>query len=700
MAQLSIKVGASVDRSLQVAFHPLIEGAKRAKAAIESESKKAGRAISTETTKGTKDAEARFRELEAEIMTGMPRALNVGSAAVKQFARETTSNFSAVKKNFADLAREAESSLAKIDKAEKKAAGQGMGRRVFDAAGGTKGAAAGLASGGRAAMGIGKAAAGAAFGIAKSLARGVGVDTDLGSIFKKNADLEALAQNISNSGYMAGDKKNGTRVAASELMSQALQVGGETGNDANAALEGLSKFVGKTGDLKLGRELMKDLAIYAKATGTELNDMTDAAADVATALPEAADKNKQVLAVMRAISGQGKLGAVEVKDLASQMAKLASNAGQFEGSAADNIITLGAMAQESRQRGGSASASQATQSVASFVQMIKTPRRAKEFEQATGTKVYNPTTGMLRDPQKIIQEALAKVGMDPIKLKTVFQNSQGSRAIEGFATVFRQAGGGEKGMAAVDAEFKRLKDAAMSDAEIMESFARAMKTGQSQAEVFNNKLRESALQMQTALLPALVALSPLILKTAEKFSTMMTALFGEDPSKKAADDVTKGVGDAIASTNKQVAGGKVSEAQIAENQKLAKQALLEKNISAGDYEKAKKDGYSDTTKSLLKAADYLPAMALLGWIGGGGAGDSLGTAAVNTDEQDIRAKKLRAENMDKASQDMAATNKDLLAKIDAGIVVKVANLDELKNSVPGVSGDGRQPSPEEKAAGR
>jgi len=148
-------------------------------------------------------------------------------------------------------------------------------------------------------------------------------------------------------------------------MSQALQVGGETGTDANAALEGLSKFVGKTGDLKLGRELMKDLAVYAKATGTELDDMTDAAADVATALPEAADKNKQVLAVMRAIAGQGKLGAVEVKDLASQMAKLAANAGQFEGSAADNIITLGAMAQESRQRGGSASASQATQSVAS-----------------------------------------------------------------------------------------------------------------------------------------------------------------------------------------------------------------------------------------------------------------------------------------------------------------------------------------------
>ena len=54
---------------------------------------------------------------------------------------------------------------------------------------------------------------------------------------------------------------------------------------------------------------------------------------------------------------QGKLGAVEVKDMAVQMAKLASRATEFGGKSDDTIAALGAIAQEARAKGGAANAS-------------------------------------------------------------------------------------------------------------------------------------------------------------------------------------------------------------------------------------------------------------------------------------------------------------------------------------------------------
>src|SRR4051794_17002688 len=101
MAQLNIRVGASVDRNLQVAFEPLIQGAKRAKAAIEAESKKSGQAITTGVKKGTKDAETAMRELEASISKGMGSAMYKAGTAAKDFGKEAKKSFDQTKRSFA-----------------------------------------------------------------------------------------------------------------------------------------------------------------------------------------------------------------------------------------------------------------------------------------------------------------------------------------------------------------------------------------------------------------------------------------------------------------------------------------------------------------------------------------------------------------------------------------------------------------------
>jgi hypothetical protein len=354
---------------------------------------------------------------------------------------------------------------------------------------------------------------------------------------------------------MPGDPRNASRVDARTLMQEARTIGTETGNSPTAALEGLSQFVGKTGDLQTGRDTMKDLAVLSKATGTNLNDMVSAAGDVSNSLGDIPNKGKMIYEVMKATAGQGKLGAVEIRDMASQMAKLASNAMAFGGDVGENIKVLGAFAQEARQRGGASSATMAATSVASFVNILRTKKRMEAFEGITHNKVYD-ANNMLRDPRTLVLEALQATKGKIEPFKDIFKNSGGARAVEGFASIYRQAyaetkserfdKGGSVGprvdveelalaraSAAVTDEFDRLMKATMSDEEIAESFKRAMGTTESKVQVFNNKIAETVTALEGELIPALAGLAPLVLEFAQALSSAISESL--TPKKKQAE---------------------------------------------------------------------------------------------------------------------------------------------------------------------
>ncbi len=367
---------------MAVAFQPLIEGAKRAKAAIEAEGQKAGRAIGTSTKKGAKDAEVAFARLAAEVKGGLPKAMNAGTSAVVSFGKEAKKNFDQTRRSFADMAKEAEKSMSKIAAAQKSAspnigsamrqlAGRSVGAGTSALAGAAYNAAGGagkatMGGAGSVAFGMAKKAASAALGIARDLAKAAGVDLDVGTIAKKNYDLESQATSVANSGLIAGDRRNNTRVSGSALMSQALDVGAKTGTDANVLMDGLEKFTGKTGDLKTGRDIMETMAIYSKATGSSMEDFMDAAGDVSNQLGDVENKGKAVSDLMRAFAGQGKLGAVEIKNLAVQMAKIGAASIRFEGGKAGAITQMGVLAQMARAKGGAFSAANAATSVGAF----------------------------------------------------------------------------------------------------------------------------------------------------------------------------------------------------------------------------------------------------------------------------------------------------------------------------------------------
>jgi len=704
MAKLEIRVGASIDRNMAVAFRPLVEASKKAKTAIEAESKKAAASVAKETKKGVDAAEEKFRELEREVMGGMPKAMNVGSAAVKAFGDEAKRSFNSSKREFSELAREAERAMSRISRAQREAQSKGMGSRLYNHFGGSEGVSAGLSRSGRILAGVGRAGAHAAFGLANSYAHGIGVNTSLASVFHKNAELEANAVALSNQSLIKVDPRNNKRVDPRELMREMLDVSKKTGTDANVTLEGLRKFVDVTGDLKTGREVLADLEMLAKATGTSMEDMVAAAGELNLALGQAPNKAETIRKVMNTVVAQGEMGGIPIRALAPQFAKVVSVAGQFEGDRANTITLLSALAQEGRTGGGAHNAATSANAIAGFANTFKTTARIKAFKEATGKDVFTKE-GMIRSPEELIFDALRAKGMNPEAFKDIFKNVAGARAVEGLATIYRTSGGGAAGEEAVREALNKRKNAYLEESQVMDSFKATMNTSEAKANEFNNAIRETVMRLQDTLLPAFVALSPAVIGAAEKLSGIATMLFGNELEKtvEGANDKKKAAiaaaGPALSAT--EIGEGKILDTTEADMARTERELYATAAAAKSELNDAKKNRMGSFARGAATVFDYTPYGALLGMAGGGSYGDGLGQAMIDKESQDIEKKTFDAKNTERAYQEMAEANRMLHQKIDAGIVVRIAadSIEAMKmgghheGGGAGFTDDGRQPPP-------
>jgi hypothetical protein len=382
---------------------------------------------------------------------------------------------------------------------------------------------------------------GAAGRFGKDVAQGAGYEFSVGGSMARSVELQKRSIDLSNQGYIPSEGKQ--RIDPKEVEARIKAAADATGFDRLSAASGLNKFVGKSGELDMGLKMLPELGKLARASGAELDDLADAAGDVSNAFkddkPE--DQLRKTQAVMRTLAGQGKIGAVEIKNLATQAAKLTSASGAFGGDAEKNLGFMGALTQMSRATGGSASATQAATSVGAFVNTLKTPARIKQFE-AQGINLYDKKTGLYNDPENIVLQALSKTQGDPQKFKKMFANVQGARAVEGAALTYRNArskaltGGAndtaanEAGLQAVKGEFNRFRKISMSGEEIDESFKRSMGGQDAKSQSFNNKFDDIVEKMGEKLLPALEKLEPVVLRAAESFTKLVTWA-AENPGK-------------------------------------------------------------------------------------------------------------------------------------------------------------------------
>ncbi len=358
---------------------------------------------------------------------------------------------------------------------------------------------------------------------ASDIARGAGIDFSLQGMVGRAVGMEQLATDISNSGYQAGAPgANGQRVAPAALVSQAREIGGRLGIDAMDVLQGIDRFKNITGDLATSRALIADLAQLARATGSNLDDMAAAAANVSNGLGDVPDKAKILDEVMRTLAGQGKLGAVEISDMAVQMARVAASASAFAGDRADIIGKMGALAQVARAEGGAPSAAESARSVTGFANTMKKSARIKAFRKEGINVFADEGQTQLKDPIELIKESLLATGGDLEAMNKLFMDVIGARAVTGLQKRFVGAGGGQSGLAAVDAEVSRLLKAQVSKEEVKDSSDRASNTMAAKAARFQNNLDTIAETTVKNVLPALEQTGPGLLKFAQAVGDVTT----------------------------------------------------------------------------------------------------------------------------------------------------------------------------------
>lgn len=454
-------------------------------------------------------------------------------ARIRQIAREEKARKSAADRE----AKSLESAARSLDR--QRAAGLArQGREQERAARRLRAERIGVAQGVAGRIGGSVAGTVGAVGRVAGMALGLGGTFALASATQTQIDESARASQLAN--------QAGKPEIKGEILRESRQVKGFTGMEA---LEGLGSFVDVTGDLDTARKALPELAQLSLATGAALNDLGAAAGNafipLADKIKDPQERLKALMATMRAIAGQGSVGAVEIKDMAIEMAGLAAATNKFKGDPAGLIKTVGAMAQAARQRGGAGTAAEASTSVSRFVtDLVGNQDKFKAQNIKLGDRDKSGNLTQLRDPQEIVVDVLKKTGGDLGKINKLF-GVYAERAVAGFSPLFAQAEAAnqalpkeqqqKKGVAgekAVRAEFSRLLAAELSPEQQAERAASRLDDSdlkfKEASKAFNAEIGTKLLPVLTDLIPQFTKLIPSLAKAAELFAKLVDSV-AKDP---------------------------------------------------------------------------------------------------------------------------------------------------------------------------
>lgn len=387
-----------------------------------------------------------------------------------------------------------------------------------------------------------------------NMALGMGGGFDLANSVNQTIALRHTLAELANSGYIPGDPRNGVRIGAGALEKDVRNVSKTWGHDEATVAKGLHQFTKVSGDLATGRELLPQLAEFARATGSDIEDSMGASGAISAALARngVKDNGTKTMQIMRSLAGQGKIGAVEISDLDTQIPKMIAAAMRFEGNLWDevgpdgkikfgNISKMGAIAQEARGPGGAWSAASAATALSSMSTTFAKGPRLEKFK-ALGIKTQGKN-GATRDIQDIMLDSM-KVAFDgkhgdPQKiLWDLFNSAFSERAIGGFRQAYARGGKAE-----YDKEWNRyLNDrsvmtpeeqkAAADKAMEEDPGARTQKTIAKFNEAVAEKLIPKLMEMMDPISEMVPKLVDLAAKGIPAFTKLLETLVGVADSHK------------------------------------------------------------------------------------------------------------------------------------------------------------------------
>jgi chemotaxis protein histidine kinase CheA len=270
------------------------------------------------------------------------------------------------------------------------------------------------------------------------------------------ADLQEAANRTSINARQAGQEFVDPQALIQDVQKAAL---GAPGQKAADIMQALQSFVSLTGELGTGRQSAGAFATVASATGSNVGDVAQAAASI---FNQFGLKTKEEMQdVLASLTFQGKTGAFELRDAASQFQRLAAAGASFGLSGAKGVKTIGGLAQIART--GTGSAAQTTTAIENIFSNLIAKSAILKRE---GVNVYDKT-GKTRDVTDVLLEAIVKSGKSNFEKKgQILQQVFGDQGIRGvrpllakYQSTFqevRNKGGSEAEAAA--AGLKRLRE--------------------------------------------------------------------------------------------------------------------------------------------------------------------------------------------------------------------------------------------------
>lgn len=359
--------------------------------------------------------------------------------------------------------------------------------------------------------------------VAKYAAIGVGLSSAgiIGQAAREGMQLQDVANRLSIASRGAGEKAVDPTALRREFEAAALANPGVKATDVAAGAAG---FVAKTGELGMARQFAGTFATVASASGASVEDISNAAADLFQKFDiKTIDGMRDALA---ALTYQGKAGAFEIKDAASQFAKMSAAASRFGVTkGAEGVKILGGLTQIARSTtGGPEQAATAVEAV--FRQLIAKSKDIKTL----GVDVFEKgSKSKTRDVRDIIVETIAKAKGGQAKLQQIF-DTEGIRGISPLVSAYNEASGktvgtdAEKnaaGIAAMRAALAKAIDAPGDWAEVVKDAAQAQGSASAQLDAAWESIKAA---VSREAVPALQRIGPAVQQVLPSVLNSIAAL--------------------------------------------------------------------------------------------------------------------------------------------------------------------------------
>lgn len=253
-----------------------------------------------------------------------------------------------------------------------------------------------------------------------------------GSAARQSLALHEVSNRLSISARGAGEEAVDPRELRKEFEQTAAKTPGIAAIDiANA----VSQFVAKTGELGVARKSQDVFATVASATGSDIADVSAAAADLFQKFE--IDTVEGMADAMAALAFQGKAGSFELKDAAGQFAKLSAAASRFGlAKGAEGVRTLGGLTQIARSATGSPE--QAATAIEAMFRQFTSHHALKELKSIKVNPFLDKGQTKTKEIRGLIVETIAKSGGNLEKLQGIF-GEEGIRAISPIISEFNKA---------------------------------------------------------------------------------------------------------------------------------------------------------------------------------------------------------------------------------------------------------------------